>query len=172
MDIILRRGSGPSLPAAVVKRECFEKAGIFDEKFLSYEDTDLWIRISQSYKFDYVKDCLLKISRNHEQISTNEQMFLKGQEVFLSKYSNILPRITKCKLHYMIGNAYCFMNDINKGRKNLLKSIRCYPLFFKSYLCLFASIFGSKFYRELREKKQKRKIIWFIINNATKIHAK
>ena len=158
-DIILKRGSGPTTSASVVKKECLKSAGLFDERLFSYEDTDLWIRISQSYKFDYIKDSLVKFLRNHEQLSTNEQVFLKGRELFLSKYSNILPRITKCKLYYMIGNAYCFMNNANKGRKNLLLSIISCPLFFKSYLCLFISLFGSKVYRSIREKKQANSLI-------------
>ncbi len=152
---ILKRGSGPSLPAAVVKKECFDKAGLFDERFLFHDDTDLWVRISPFYDFDFVKECLMKVSRNHEQISTDQKAKLKGRELFLSKYSSLLPRVTKSKLYYMIGNTYCLQNNMKSGRRNLFMSIMVYPLFIKSYECLFVSLFGHKAYREIRGKKQK-----------------
>ena len=155
LKVILSRGSGPSLPSTVVRKECFGRVGLFDERFLSYQDTDLWIRISQMYEFDFVEDCLMRVSRNHEQISTDDKARLKGRELFLKKHSHLLPRVTKCKLYYMIGNTYCLQNNIKSGRKNMLMSIMSYPLFFKSYLCLFVSLFGYKAYREIREKKQK-----------------
>jgi len=155
LKVILNRGSGPSLPASVVKKECFEKVGLFDEIFPSYQDADLWARISQFYQFDFVKECLLKVWRNHEQISTNEIARLKGRELFLSKYSSLLPRVTKSKLYYMIGNTYCLQNNMKSGRRNFLLSIMAYPLFIKSYECLFVSLFGSKTYRKIRENKQK-----------------
>lgn len=167
LDVILNRGSGPSLPAAVVKRECFNKAGLFDERFPSYQDADLWVRIAKLYQFDYAKECLVKFSRNHKQISTDEEARITGRELFLDKYSNLLPRLTKSKLHYMIGNAYCLQNDIKKGRINLLMSIIDYPLFMKSYLCLLISLFGSKTYRKIRENKQSGLMLLKLILNIT-----
>jgi len=42
--------------ASVVKRECFERVGLFDESLPMGIDYDLWLRISPHYKFHFVDD--------------------------------------------------------------------------------------------------------------------
>lgn len=154
-DVIINKGSGPTTSASVVKKECFEKVGMFDETLVSYEDTDLWLRISQYYTFDYVEECLVRFLRNHRQLTTDGESFLRGRERFLDKYAHILPRLTKSKLYYMIGNAYFLRNEMKIGRRSMVMSVVSYPLFFKSYLCLFVSLFGHYAYCEIRGRKQK-----------------
>jgi len=39
-----------STPTVMVRKECFEKAGLFDEAVRSVEDLDLWLRISTSFE--------------------------------------------------------------------------------------------------------------------------
>ena len=38
------------------KKECFQKAGFFDENLCRLEDWDLWIRMSRHYKFAHLKE--------------------------------------------------------------------------------------------------------------------
>lgn len=153
---ILKQGSGPSTPAAIVKRECFEKVGLFDERLPAYQETDLWIRISRFYQFDFVKEHLVKIMRNHRQISTDFKARLRGRELFLMKHSNILPRRSKSKLCYMIGNACCLSNEIRKGKKYFLKSIIIDPFYLKPYVCLLVAFLGASIYRKLKKLKNKK----------------
>jgi glycosyltransferase involved in cell wall biosynthesis len=46
-DILLRSQFGPS--SVVVRRECFERSGLFDAALRSVEDRDMWIRIACHY---------------------------------------------------------------------------------------------------------------------------
>ena len=46
-------------PVVVIKRECFEKAGMFDEKLPMLQDWDLWIRISKYYQFKCLNEPLV-----------------------------------------------------------------------------------------------------------------
>jgi len=51
--------------SAIVRRECLEKAGTFDENLSAAEDWDLWLRIAPFYPFDFV-DLPLTFYRVHE----------------------------------------------------------------------------------------------------------
>ncbi len=59
---------GNYIPAmtTLVKRECYERVGWFDEA-LFYEDWDMWLRISQCYDFAYLD----KITAKYRIVSTS-----------------------------------------------------------------------------------------------------
>lgn len=51
--------------ALVARRECFERAGLYDEELLSSEDWDMWLRVARHYRFTFVDKVLARI-RWHE----------------------------------------------------------------------------------------------------------
>jgi glycosyltransferase involved in cell wall biosynthesis len=58
--------------SSIVKKECFAKAGMFDESLKMGIDWDLWLRISAEYHFDYVDEKLLYYRVGHSnQMSKN-----------------------------------------------------------------------------------------------------
>ena len=51
---------GPIIPSsAIVKRECFERCGCFDEHFKSGEDTEMWLRIASCYPILSMREYLV-----------------------------------------------------------------------------------------------------------------
>ena len=52
-------------PTAVIRKECIDKVGEFDETLSCLEDWELFLRIAELYEIGYVKECLL-IADIHE----------------------------------------------------------------------------------------------------------
>lgn len=46
-------------PVVLMKRECFDKAGMFDEELPMLNDWELWIRVSKYYQFKYLNEPLV-----------------------------------------------------------------------------------------------------------------
>lgn len=83
--------------AAVVRRECFDKIGLFDESFRMGIDWDLWLRMAVLYKYDYVNEKLLKYRVGHSgQMSKNldvrEVDTLRIMEQFVRKNPQVLSK--------------------------------------------------------------------------------
>ena len=57
----------------IIRKECFDNVGGFDEELKSFQDYDMWLRIAQKYKFDYVNKRLVIKHENHggEQVGFN-----------------------------------------------------------------------------------------------------
>ena len=55
--------------SAIVKRQCFEKVGKFDESLPMSIDYDLWLRMALHYHFDYVDAHLVMYRVGHGQMS-------------------------------------------------------------------------------------------------------
>jgi len=63
--------------SAIVKRQCFEEVGKFDESLPMAIDYDLWLRIAVHYHFDYVNEPLVKYRLGHGHMSENKEKRFK-----------------------------------------------------------------------------------------------
>lgn len=81
-----------ALPTTLIKNECFQRAGLFDEQLTSFQDWDMWIRISLYYPFAYVKECLTEVTMHGIQISSDLSSKIGSRKKLLEKYSNLIKR--------------------------------------------------------------------------------
>jgi len=78
-------------PLAIVRRECFENCGGFDESLPSYQDLDLWLRIAQYYHFDFVNEPLVVMhNRLRGKITTDVDAKLEGRRLIHRKWGPII----------------------------------------------------------------------------------
>ncbi|MBP7654670.1 glycosyltransferase [Candidatus Dependentiae bacterium] len=89
----------------LLRRECFDKIGFFDQAINYACDSDMWIRISAHYKIGYLEDTLAYY-RLHD---TN---------VSLDRETCLIHRIDSMKKNYAL------FNDRVKGNKNIINSIK------------------------------------------------
>lgn len=77
-----------SVSKALVKKECFDKVGVFDETLTSCQDWDMWMRIADIYGFDFVPDILVKIHAHGARISTDLGSLIPGRTRMIEKHIN------------------------------------------------------------------------------------
>lgn len=70
----------------LIKRECFETVGLFDENLKSFQDYDMWLRIAKEYEFDYTTERLvIKYEHSNDQVSMNPYKRQDGLNTLDSK---------------------------------------------------------------------------------------
>lgn len=140
----------------LVKKECFKKAGLFDENLESCEDWDMWIRIAKYYKFIFLETTLVKYVIHSDQLSENLLAKINARKKILFKYKYELKnrKFVYSHHYYKIGNLCCLSGKIREGRKYLFKGILVYPFCLKYFLCPLLSLFGFPFYNFCIEKKR------------------
>jgi len=81
----------------IIKKKCFEICGFFDEQLESFQDYDMWLRISKKFEFNYSDEYLI-IKHEHlsDQISLNPITRKNGLNVLKSKFTNILDNSDMC----------------------------------------------------------------------------
>lgn len=105
--------------AVVIKKECFDNVGEFDENLPARQDYDMWIKISRKYKFNFINSKLAYVYRDgHEAISSNYKKRIEGTEIVLSKIldyiklENITQIEDEVKLaQYIYISKICFENN-------------------------------------------------------------
>ena len=136
-------------PTIVIRRQCFEKVGLFDESFESSQEYDLYIRIAKHYYFDVVPEPLIKCNLFEvHSISANARAQLQGNQQLLLKYSKDIPLISllKARRNFGIGIELCRRNEIAHGRNYLFKALLAYPFALKYWANLLLALFPSYHY--------------------------
>jgi glycosyltransferase involved in cell wall biosynthesis len=143
--------------ALLLRKECFEKVGLFDEELPSYQDYDLWIRISKAFEFDYVNKVLYRYHVHGNKIWTNPQALSKGLDIMVKKHcmKDLAVRKNFSAQFLSLGVMFCYQGDLEKGRKAYWRAIRLYPFEIRNYFNLFLSLSGVRSFIKLKELKQK-----------------
>jgi glycosyltransferase involved in cell wall biosynthesis len=140
----------------LLKRSCLEKVGLFDENLPSFQDRDLWIRISRDFHFDYVQDPLLNYFLHSEKVWTNLEALTRGLEIMVDKYGSVRSFRKQCSGRYLeFGVRFCEASRMGRGRRALWKSILLYPYNIKPYLYLGLALVGPRLFTIVQEKKAK-----------------
>jgi glycosyltransferase involved in cell wall biosynthesis len=141
----------------VLRRQCFEKVGLFDERIPYNNDYDMWIRIAEQFHFEYINEPLVVYHIHERKLTTNPTLVLRGHELVFQKYKTFIVsnRKSYSRLCYSLGILYCLVGHREKSRKAFFRSIELFPLEIKYYLALLFSFLGPAALRKLLELKEK-----------------
>ena len=137
-----------STSTVLLRRECLNRVGLFDESLPCSQDYDLWIRISAKYQFEFIPEALLRYYVHGKRITSNLNQLTRGLELIVKKHP--MSRIFCGRQYNDIGVNYCLAGDLKSGRKVLMKGIRSRPLQVRSYGNLVLSFLGASYFRRFK----------------------
>ncbi|NQT32168.1 MAG: glycosyltransferase [Candidatus Omnitrophica bacterium] len=110
---LLKRSTVGSVSKVLVKRECFDKAGMFDENLRSCQDWDMWLRISKYYEFDFAPEILVKIHMHGVQISRDLDALIAGRARMVEKHMSEFSQYPELIVVHLkrIGKLCCMKGD-------------------------------------------------------------
>lgn len=154
--VLLGRNVLGGTSSVVVRRDCFERTGLFDESLPSFQDYDLWIRLSKHFRFDCLEPVLLKYYVHRKTIWRDHDALERGIEIMIHKYGHE-PSMRR-NLSYTslaVGGQLCGGGRCADGRRQFARAIRLYPFEFRHYLNWLLSFLGSGGYRAVKSAKDR-----------------
>jgi glycosyltransferase involved in cell wall biosynthesis len=136
----------------VLRRECFEEVGLFDETIDFGEEYDMWIRIAHAFDFQFLPEPLVRYSVHGTRLSTNYALMIRGVERLLVKFGNFFAAYPTdlSRRHLELGVWHCYQGEARRGRKAFRRAIRIAPTRFKNYLYLALALLGARVFRWVR----------------------
>lgn len=140
----------------MLRRECFDICGLFNETLPASQDWDMWLRVSKKYEINYINEPLSKIYlHKYERISTSPYKKIIGLlKIYDLNKEYILnnPYINYIKKKELIP-YYINAGDIKKGWFTFLEIVKLKPYNFKDNLfSLLLAIFGT--YKKVVKRKR------------------
>lgn len=153
----LLKGNYIGTPAVAVRRECFDKTGMFDESLPRFQDWELWIRISKYFHFKYINEPLVSSYYIPDSISANQNALIRALEMISEKHSEDIGKNKKslAEFYCTIGNLLCSNNEIKKGQNYLLRAIKADLFNIKVLLVALVSFFGQDAYNRVLKSYRK-----------------
>lgn len=134
-------------PALLIKKQCIEKCGVFDENMKCFVDWDLSIRIAKEFKLEFIKkpqylsnDLPGSVTRQSSRIRAH------NLEYVLNKFYKDISKNKKIEsIHTArIGLLYVLAGDVVKARQFLIKSIKS-SFNLKTLLIYYSTFSGNSF---------------------------
>jgi glycosyltransferase involved in cell wall biosynthesis len=150
-ELLERNILGP--PSTVMlKRECLDRVGLFDEAIAFGVDYDLWIRMAQEYHFDFVPDVVARYTIHPGQMSNDPFIIARGRADLQRKHA---PRLQRDRgrdgrFYFSLGRHMAALGHRGEARRAFLKALRLNPLGFRAYVYLAASLAGPRSVSRLR----------------------
>jgi glycosyltransferase involved in cell wall biosynthesis len=112
-------------PASVtlVKREVFDNIGLFDEEMPGADDWEMWLKVSEKYRWASVPAVLMNYYITPGGLSSSAYRQIRGHQLMLEKHPYLLES-RRFMAHYysIVGQALCRRGYMGKGRRYLLHS--------------------------------------------------
>jgi len=126
---LLRGSTIGSVSKVLARKECFFRAGMFDENLKSCQDWDMWLRIADFYRFDFVPEILARIHLHGEQISSNLGSMIPGRIMMVEKHMDRFrerPEILVIHLK-RIGKLYCISGRWKEALRWFGRAVKVLP---------------------------------------------
>jgi len=138
-----------SCPTVLMRRECIDKVGMFDENLarLGCEDRDLWVRIAGHYKIKYIPEVLAYYRLRKSGMSKDSVKMLQARQYVIEKNASQNPALMKYKaaalaiMYRDFADSLLRKKDIVAARKHYWLSLRKYPLGFWSWCSIARTFF-------------------------------
>lgn len=137
--------------ACMVRKECFEKVGLFDETLRARQDRDMWLRVTEEYGVGYAKGYVAKYRMHRGSITGDrrlmtESLFQQRRIILSSSYYSRCSRGARARFLRRWGTDTCLSGDMRQGRSLLARAVREDPSYLRSYAHVVLSLFGHRLY--------------------------
>ena len=141
----------------LLRRECFERCGLFDEIMPTHSDYDMWIRISKEFSLSIVRKALVNYFFHENKLTFDYEKKIKGFKSLIDKHGNLFEKYRKeySIMYLKLGMYYCFEGEIQKGIKAFSKSIRMNPFEIRNYFNFILSLLGAERFKKIQKAKEK-----------------
>ena len=155
------------IQTTLIKKECFEKVGIFDERFPRLIDLDFFVRLAKQFDSYHIKEPLVQFHTSNG-ISSNEKNLAIGRILLLEKYYNEVKRNKKfmARQNVLISRSFYSSGNIITAKKYLIKAFLKCPLYKGTFSFGFRIICGEKMHTVLIKSCRKiKKTMSYLLTN-------
>ncbi len=134
------------LPAALVRKECFDRVGYFDEELPRLVDWDMWIRIAKHYRFAFIDEVLLTSYHLEDSVTAVSDKYKEALKIILERHRyDFMQEGRSYAYHlYSLGRASCASGAYDEGRDYVLRAFRVYPFAFPRLFLTLLVVSGRR----------------------------
>lgn len=148
----------------LIRRECIETSGLFDENLRTKQDWDLYIRISMNWEVTVI-DKHLCFRTIHESMSSSPESLERDRYAIIQKHRDTIEQhgkypTTMANYHRELGNTYLLAQNAPTARSHYRKSLAYKSNPTTAFLLLFALLPATSIKYLIKIKRFAERTIW------------
>ncbi len=130
----------------MVRRTCFERVGLFDERLPHHEDYDMTLRLSCCCRFETIPEPLVGINATPDSLSTDVENRIRALETIMATHPEFEERRrVRARWERRLARHHAEQGRRGAWRRHMARSILTFPLGFRSWVTLVAGLaFGPQ----------------------------
>jgi glycosyltransferase involved in cell wall biosynthesis len=138
-------GNFITMQVSLMRKECFEAVGGFDEQVIALQDWDFWIRVTEKYQFVGVPEVGARATISPDSITKNKLKRLQAREFIFNKHSEAFKQYPEiyAKHAFSVGHAYALRGTMDKAHTYLKKAMGAQNTTVKYTLAYLLSLSSS-----------------------------
>ncbi|MDO8288398.1 MAG: glycosyltransferase family A protein [Parvibaculum sp.] len=148
----------PIVPSScIIRRETFEDVGLFDPEMRLGEDTEMFLRVAEKWRFQYVPGAMIFKRRHGRNLTRRLDALLPVSEVVTDRFVRRNPQLEAfaCKRRARrlarAGNDCARQGEFRIGVGYILRAIGNDPVFWRSYAYLMLALAPQRITSSLRD---------------------
>jgi len=136
----------------LVKKECLEAVGLFDESMPRLQDWELLLRIAEHYRFHFIDEALVNLYHTSDSITSDQKALTKALLLLLEKHYSAFARYPA-----ILANFYCYLgqqfflsDDMSKSLHYCANALKIRPLNPKFWLVMMTFALGKDLYSKVK----------------------
>ncbi len=142
-------GNFVSTQTLLLRRQCIENAGGFDERLARFQDWELAIRLAKAHEFRCVDEPLVLVHETPGNITGDDAAGIRALEIILEKHDAELrqnPATLASRLR-SLGHMKCIDGALADGRRHFYEAVKVQPQNWKAWAALALALLGAPAYR-------------------------
>lgn len=139
----------------LIRKECFDKVGLMDERFPKYQDWELLLRISEHYKFSYLDEPLAETYELKDSIAKVPRSKYIALKLLLEKFNNLFEREPKAYSRHLATLARLSLaldeGSTQEARTYSKQALSLNILNPNAYLAYALSLMGKRFFKCIKK---------------------
>jgi glycosyltransferase involved in cell wall biosynthesis len=142
-------GNFVTVIAALVKKECFQKVGMFDERLPYFEDWDIWLRISKYYKFKYSEEPMVIVHFTEGSMTTDMDKMVQARKIMLEKHYDdfVQDKRILSRNYAQLACELYMKGDMREGRGVARKAFQAWPFDMRNIMYMVLSLSGARCFK-------------------------
>jgi len=141
--------------SALIRRECFDAVGLFDESLPASQDYDMWVRITKAFDVVLVPEILIRVFADlQDRISVDLDAKERASAILTQKYRDEMTWLEHRKLAAKrlarTGYKWYLGGDPLRARRLVRRAILAWPLSRRAWLYGAISLISLRLYKRLR----------------------
>lgn len=142
LDYLVENGNYIIYP--LIKKECFDKVGLFNEELKHSEDYEMWLRILKTYSISYVYEPLaLYYFHNNDNLTYNYAYFIDANKKIEEIHKDVFKQNKNAKYNLYTSRAKAFAHNGNTKAsfETYSLAVKCRPFNIIKNICNLIHIF-------------------------------